>query len=486
MTRNKVLLMALAILAVVHFARNAMGGTTNPPPQSDCSCCSADWSKVGTYDPPTCGKTNPPPVGDKSPIRIYVGTTDITGSGTCVEKNPPNILVLTAVGGDDVDVCYESSQDQCPYYCSYSVGSTITWTADRGSVDLNDPRRFRIPLNESGTFSVSVTSHEGSGNCNAGSESRSASAQVTVYEISGIYPTDTNQVARGSGQTWSVVVDPLPYNVTWRSSVTAATGSGLSWGGEHCTEYTLTADVVTTCPYTNSPITRGFARIVDVVKGRTFNCSATNSPKRYPVPSSYQGASTLAQDACVGDVTHLGETWDWPWPSGSNEGTSMSLNITVKEISDNGPNHRWFYIQEMGNVFFFADTNTNLSFTDSTTTYYSNHSTQTATLHAETQTHEERHYANIAEAESVMDGQNNRPQDMYDACEGIVAQSEIGVRNAAAGVLQAGIDWVDTTSLGYDADEQVDGYCAGCDYTKFFCDPAQHSCWPGIPGDDCP
>jgi hypothetical protein len=324
----------------------------------------------------------------KTPIAIYRGHKYSPGMG----------IVVCCGGGEDADVCVQVSniQNNCPQYHAYGVPSTVTWSGAPGYADPNNPTVFHIRPTEPGTYTMSVTSKEGSSACNVGNEQVSASACVVVYEFSGIHPLAFNTVNRGSSQDFYIVLrPPLPYEVRWTSSVTTATGSGLSWGGEHCKSYTLRCEARTTCPCTNEVISKSFVKMVDVVKGRTFNCTPTNTPKRYPVPPTYRGTQGLLGDACATGL--YGVCWDWPWSSGDAQGTSMSLHAVVKHIGDNGPNNGWFYVQNL-EAPFIIDTNTNVSFTSQTTTWYAQHTTMAAELHADVQRHEERHYANIVTA----------------------------------------------------------------------------------------
>lgn len=93
-----------------------------------------------------------------------------------------------------------------------------------------------------------------------------------------------------------------------------------------------------------------------------------------------------------------------------------------------------------------------------------------------------------ATPEQIRDGTTTHPMDMCNQCEGVFGSSPEDVRNQAALILQAGVDFVDSESLRYDAEQQVDDYCPTCDYTRFFCDPARFCCPPGIPWDEsyCP
>lgn len=480
---------------IVLLGSTALAGTVDCGTTDPC-CPNTCYERRGevTPDPGPLKTDKQPTLGKKSPIAMYAGETAISGLGMCAEYTTGVEVILSAVGGEDVDVCYRpAAPPEVPSasWNGYGVPSNVVWSGAPGYQDANSSSVFHLRPTGPGQYTVTVTSEEGSGPCNVGSESVSTSTLVSFWRISNITP-ETTVVVRGKSQPWAIELqncDPVAKSPLWRSNVTTATGEGLSWGGEHCIDYRLTCETTATCRCPGHHIiTATRAKDVVTTKGRTFNCTVANDPQRYPVGWDYQGSEELRTD-CTRQRTKLGLTWDYPYTPGRYvpHAESIAQRIAVKRI-DSGPNAFLCYIDNMNQCRLDIDTNTAVVFTATTTTWYMNHeTTEIPELHGEAQAHEGRHYANVAKAEALMDDQSTHPQDMFDACEDMVGPSEEAVRANAAGMIADGIHWVDRISIGFDQQQHVDGLAPGEDYYRLLCNPARGCCYPGVPCcDGCP
>lgn len=483
----RILSLSLAFFSVATLC-NAQGDPKggDPPP-----CCPEGSTLVATCTQsstdPKSGSTTSYTLGQKSEVRIIANGQDITGTGLCVEVGTP--LTLSMTGGDDSDGCKNENND-----CSmFGVDSDFEWTGS-GTSDPNNPKSFIVDTTEPGSISITAKSSEGGGNCNSGSESKSASTTIKVWRVSEILPLNLSQVPRGQNHTWNIEAEGLPVTYLWRSSVTHYTGTSSSWSGWQALDYTLSVEVKLDCPYSGeTTIVR--TRNVDVVKSRNFNASVENSPKRYTVSSSIQ--SILFSNDC----RNHGKAWGYPFNDGSGQGLEMSEHINVDLISG-GPNKGWYYVKDFNSVNFDIDTNTSRNFSDSSTVFYQNHSgsnyfgTSLSGLHNSIKTHEEGHVNFIVAAEATMGSQGN-PEDMYDKCEDIVSNiSKDAVKGTAAQRIESSISWINITSLGLEVinghpydDNNYGTHCGqpnvNCDYYFFFKCPGEHECiWQ--PNGYCP
>lgn len=493
----------LLLSSIFAAEEDPKGGGGDPPP-----CCPTGSTKVSTCTYTSDdgkGNSTTITVGEKSEVKIFHGGNDITGSGVCIEKG--QTLILTMSGGDDSDVCKNDETGSCS---PYGVPSNFVWIGP-GTQDPSNPKKFTVDTSEVDSFTITAKSLEGNGDCNVGSETESASTTIKVWYVSEILPLpnvssppgnpNTSELLRGQNHEWEIDAEGLPQEYLWTSTATNETETDDDWSGWQAVDYNLSVTVTLECPFgsTIPPIIR--YRNVDIVKGRTFNCAPENSPKRYPVSSSYPGTQSLSIPlACPG--VHGGSTWNYPFPAGFGQATYMKNDIDVDEITY-GPNQGVFYIKDFDNVDYKIDTNTGRIFTDSSTDWYINHSTSgyvgpsIYTLHSVTKTHEEGHYSLLSQGEFKMIGQNGFPEDMYDRCEDITGTSINAVRNAAETRMESAISWIkqDHASTVFSThhhhyinpnDPNDPGLCGhyftnggSCDYYAFFRCPGWLNCAPG-------
>lgn len=473
---------------------------------TDACCANTCYERYGeiTPDPGPFKSDVPPRLGKKSPIAIYSGDSasgaPISGTGICAEYTSGGEVLLSCVGGEDVDVCYRPPappEVPGPSYNGYGVPSTIVWSGAPGLQDANSSSVFHMRPTAPGQYTVTVTSQEGSGQCNAGTESESTSTLISLWRISNITP-ETTTVLRGQSQQWAIELqncDPVSTYPLWSSKATTATGEGLSWGGEHCISYPLKCLVQATCRCQNTSHSISVTRQknVRVIKGRTFNCTLRNI-HRYPVPESDRDKGDLAvqmlTDSC--DAEANGVTWAYPYKIGDGQGAALADTLTPRYIGS-GPNAFWYYIQNIS-APLDIDTNTNTSYTSSTTVWHINHvalGLDCDALHRQAQAHEERHYQSLVDAEAEMDGDGattTHPVDLYDRCESVTGRTVEELKTTAAAMIQGGID----QDLYVRAFEEIDvsrhvddnnyrQHCtdnkgATCDYYRYLLCPGQHNC----------
>lgn len=474
------------------------GDDDDPPPPPPPTCCDSGYEAQGTYKPPKCGDKDDehPLIGEMGDVYILANPigvgADISGNGMAMEFTTGTTHRFYAVGGGDSDVCVQTDppEGQCPDYkgCP-NVSNKYEWSGVPGAADPNNPSQFIFAPPAPGIYNLTLTSVE-DGACNVGGESETTNTKIVVYEIRGIYPDAgfDSFVSRGDSMDFSVQLEhcsPRPEYPKWSSSVTTATGTGMSWGGEHAVDYTLSVDVqaIVTLPKTEVIAYKTISKTVAVSKSRTFNCTAVNTPQRYPVPPDFPVAPGL-QDTCGG----LGGVC-WLYPFSNNESgraamaTLMSSQANIKDISS-GPNAGVAYVGDMDSVEFNIDTNTARCFVETTSTWYQNHQTTPGLierLHGETKGHEEHHFRNVAEAEEYYSAQN---WDMYDLCEGITgsAYNHAGIRATIKTSLELSLKNINAKSFEYDVRDKLHSYDdPDGDYYKFFVDPHEHCCDPDNP-----
>lgn len=490
---KRILCAALTAFSVFAYA----GDDDDPPPVEPGECCAEGRELQGTYTPPKCGAKDDthPEIGEMSDVFIFSGPVgvgmDISGNGLAIEYSGGATYTFYAVGGGDTDVCVETDppDGQCPKYNGRGVDTKYEWSSDEGYADPNDPSKFIFAPTEPGEYEIELSSVE-DGDCNAGGESKTTTTKIVLYSISGIYPdVDADSlVFRGDTETFSVIVEfceLLSGYPKWTSTATSEVGTGLSWGGKHCVGYDLNVDVkvFVTLPLEVVQIRKVMSKKVNIGKRETFNCTVVNNTKRYPVPLDYIGGRSgteMVTDAC--NNGSYGITWDYPYPLGANQGTAMSLSVNVGSVSS-GPNSGWHFVEDMNDVIFDIDTNTNISFTPTIpTVWYSTHTLEADALHAQMQAHEETHIDNARNAEEDMPlPQCGVPGDMYDACEPVCSSATAqDVRDMCAFVLEARIDQLKNLRLYYYEELNRNDCPTCCDYYAFGTDPGRFRCPPGV------
>ncbi len=164
----------------------------DPKEPTPTPCCPPGCEPQATY---TCPNPKGEPIleGQMTDLEIHKGGQNVTGQQLCVDyglgghsfSNP--LFVLNMVGGDDKDVCVNTTEETC---CGViGVEEQRTWTCDPaggGSRDPNNHSNFRFypQLAEDEnckTYSITAKSDD-TGECNAGDEQKTASVTIDVWQ----------------------------------------------------------------------------------------------------------------------------------------------------------------------------------------------------------------------------------------------------------------------------------------------------------------